>query len=958
MTSVKNIFGASVAKAFKIIDYQDKNYEIMGLVSKKPQVQNNLQLLYVNKRVITKGMIHKVINDLLSNYIKQRGVFSKSSEESIIFKSGKHTASNAFILEIRCPVTYYELFTNVRKSTVEFKCWKDVLKCIRKAIKKPFSFGENITTSSTKVMKNETKNNNASKNKRKLGTSLLINAIKGMEARRKLRSKFNSKPCKIDSESYDERKSSTLFDESFKENSNSISKKNVHSQSTHKFFGDCTLDSMESPIPKKRLKSNLIKNYKCESKPETGEVTIHNQSFFQFYKWLKEEIKIDPDAFRFYQTYMQHKQQANNKIRTDHFSETGRKGTPVMENEIFRNIEKIYNNLRITEKKRTLNKNQYTNLHLTAKYSENQGIVNACHRKNLIDFSHGSNDIQGIWNCLLQSQNFKKNFQQFSKFDCGPIINNYKESSFQIGGKQAQVALRNAELSPAPSENFFSNFIRLRNLSHTLERQFLSKKGQCFIDDNDSLDCGTWISHYQNPLNLNTAYNQTAFEKEEFVSWVDHKVTKNFENFRKNDSKRKNLDVNHRTQNFLCNTAEPFDFRRPLYDVGIQYSKIDTSNINFCSGKKSVMVQTDKFIDIDNNTSASILSSAMNSEKILTPHESVGDRDPRKINKDIFQKLDQKTIQHKKKHESQADLNKEVPCPDFWNTSLTESFDKETNAPLFISDDSRAKKPPTLKSKYSLPSQPLCREQIIELETKMQESSLSKDMIATLWPECLNEFESFSDNADCVVKSSLSGVKSDSTELPKTIPIEELELSLPVTTQQQFCLAERHNFIPKGLSPKFLHADPTDVPALSPDKKNQIKLVVDDAENESLAYVKWRDESTGNKTYDVFTKKKTFDSKPFLIMLIDFTIVLKGGSIKSTIPGGILDEMRQKAERNLIYCENEIISASLSCNAIKVHNLLHSFAFTKELLSGVQVTFREIFIKFNCRLYILNNIEF
>lgn len=51
----------------------------------------------------------------------------------------------------------------------------------------------------------------------------------------------------------------------------------------------------------------------------------------------------------------------------------------------------------------------------------------------------------------------------------------------------------------------------------------------------------------------------------------------------------------------------------------------------------------------------------------------------------------------------------------------------------------------------------------------------------------------------------------------------------------------------------------------------------------------------------------------------------------------MFDELEEKARENMVFCESELISCTLSKSAAKVNNILNSFTINKQILSDVKV---------------------
>nr|XP_045613438.1 DNA mismatch repair protein Mlh3-like isoform X1 [Procambarus clarkii] len=149
MSTFMQLFGADKAQALAEVEHTLDQFSISGYISTQPHLTKALQFVYVNKRVILKTKIHKILNWLLarSSIISSRLHPSSSGP-------GKTPSSPAkgmnlygiYLINIECPYSDYDICLEPTKTLVEFKDWDKLLLCIEEMIIK-FIQEENLVIS-------------------------------------------------------------------------------------------------------------------------------------------------------------------------------------------------------------------------------------------------------------------------------------------------------------------------------------------------------------------------------------------------------------------------------------------------------------------------------------------------------------------------------------------------------------------------------------------------------------------------------------------------------------------------------------------------------------------------------------------------------------------------------------------------------------------------------------------
>nr|KAG5714496.1 hypothetical protein BaRGS_006942 [Batillaria attramentaria] len=131
---------------------QDGVFQISGFVSRENYSRKDLQFVFVNKRLVLKSKIHKVLNSALgkSTLIKRRvvNVSDKNPSQSNNSEQDKVPVVDAssptkqferygvFVINIDCPFSAYDITFDPAKTLVEFHDWPGVTSLIESMILK------------------------------------------------------------------------------------------------------------------------------------------------------------------------------------------------------------------------------------------------------------------------------------------------------------------------------------------------------------------------------------------------------------------------------------------------------------------------------------------------------------------------------------------------------------------------------------------------------------------------------------------------------------------------------------------------------------------------------------------------------------------------------------------------------------------------------------------------------
>lgn len=133
------IYGPGRSQKLREINHKSGEFELSGYISIEGHYNKNMQFLYVNRRLVLKTKLHKLIDFLL----RKESVIckAKSGPESRQASSspGRHRCGTelygVFILNVTCAYRDYDVCLEPAKTLIEFQNWDDVLTCIEEGVK-------------------------------------------------------------------------------------------------------------------------------------------------------------------------------------------------------------------------------------------------------------------------------------------------------------------------------------------------------------------------------------------------------------------------------------------------------------------------------------------------------------------------------------------------------------------------------------------------------------------------------------------------------------------------------------------------------------------------------------------------------------------------------------------------------------------------------------------------------
>ncbi|XP_041903711.1 DNA mismatch repair protein Mlh3-like [Corvus kubaryi] len=133
------IYGLGRSQKLREINHKSGGFEISGFISTEGHYNKNMQFLYVNRRLVLKTRLHKLIDFLLrkeSVICKAKSIPASRQASS---SPGCHRCGpelyGIFILNVTCAYSEYDVCLEPAKTLIEFQNWDVLLTCIEEGVK-------------------------------------------------------------------------------------------------------------------------------------------------------------------------------------------------------------------------------------------------------------------------------------------------------------------------------------------------------------------------------------------------------------------------------------------------------------------------------------------------------------------------------------------------------------------------------------------------------------------------------------------------------------------------------------------------------------------------------------------------------------------------------------------------------------------------------------------------------
>nr|XP_045010520.1 DNA mismatch repair protein Mlh3 isoform X2 [Jaculus jaculus] len=132
------IYGLGKAQKLREIYFKYKEFEFSGYISSEAHYNKNMQFLFVNRRLVLKTRLHKLIDFLLrkeSMICKPKnGLASRQMNSSPRHRSSPEL-HGIYIINVQCQCCEYDVCMDPAKTLIEFQNWDTLLVCIQEGVR-------------------------------------------------------------------------------------------------------------------------------------------------------------------------------------------------------------------------------------------------------------------------------------------------------------------------------------------------------------------------------------------------------------------------------------------------------------------------------------------------------------------------------------------------------------------------------------------------------------------------------------------------------------------------------------------------------------------------------------------------------------------------------------------------------------------------------------------------------
>ncbi|XP_004625024.1 DNA mismatch repair protein Mlh3 isoform X2 [Octodon degus] len=132
------IYGLGKSQKLKEIHFKYKEFELSGYISSEAHYNKNMQFLFVNRRLVLRTKLHKLIDFLL----RKESIICKPKNGSAsrqMNSSPRHRSTpelhGIYIINVQCQSCEYDVCMEPAKTLIEFQNWDTLLICIQEGVK-------------------------------------------------------------------------------------------------------------------------------------------------------------------------------------------------------------------------------------------------------------------------------------------------------------------------------------------------------------------------------------------------------------------------------------------------------------------------------------------------------------------------------------------------------------------------------------------------------------------------------------------------------------------------------------------------------------------------------------------------------------------------------------------------------------------------------------------------------
>ncbi|KFO24258.1 DNA mismatch repair protein Mlh3 isoform X2 [Fukomys damarensis] len=134
----RQIYGLGKSQKLKEIHFKFKEFELSGYISSEAHYNKNMQFLFVNRRLILRTKLHKLIDFLL----RKESIICKPKNGSAsrqMNSSPRHRSTpelhGIYVINVQCQFCEYDVCMEPAKTLIEFQNWDTLLICIQEGVK-------------------------------------------------------------------------------------------------------------------------------------------------------------------------------------------------------------------------------------------------------------------------------------------------------------------------------------------------------------------------------------------------------------------------------------------------------------------------------------------------------------------------------------------------------------------------------------------------------------------------------------------------------------------------------------------------------------------------------------------------------------------------------------------------------------------------------------------------------
>ncbi|XP_040831207.1 DNA mismatch repair protein Mlh3 isoform X2 [Ochotona curzoniae] len=132
------IYGLGKSQKLREIHFKYKEFELTGYISSEAHYNKNMQFLFVNKRLVLRTKLHKLMDFLL----RKESIICKPKNGTVgrqMSSSPRHRSTpelhGVYVINVQCPFCEYDVCMEPAKTLIEFQNWDTPLVCIQEGVK-------------------------------------------------------------------------------------------------------------------------------------------------------------------------------------------------------------------------------------------------------------------------------------------------------------------------------------------------------------------------------------------------------------------------------------------------------------------------------------------------------------------------------------------------------------------------------------------------------------------------------------------------------------------------------------------------------------------------------------------------------------------------------------------------------------------------------------------------------